>query len=113
MHGTEPQHTDIDTKRSRRTTPTYDLKTDTYYVTYDPDGDRSLSTTILLAMMEIERSSVADLEPIRDVINVDSADDLFVSDSESTSQLEFTYNRYDITVRNDGLITFEPDFDAL
>ena len=90
----------------------YDESTGTYRATHDWRGDRSLTTTLVMAVSTITDTPATELEPIHRVIDADALDGLLSPRRNAEpryggSSVSFRFQGCDVTVRSSGAIEIE------
>lgn len=81
-----------------------------YQYYHDMQSEKSLSTTIVSALLEIEEVDVPHLGfTLEDYVDTDALDSLFAPKMDGTprkeTRMEFTVPGYEITIDSDGHIT--------
>lgn len=87
--------------------PEFDAQKDVYRTTHDADRPWPPSTTTVLALAELTGVEPTDMLPLAGTVDPDTLN-THVQGNASDVELSFEFHGYDVTVRGDGCIEFEP-----
>ena len=87
----------------------YDPQTETYHAQHDWESDPSLSITVIKTIAVATGFSPTAMEPLYSEINPDALEALLSSAGETNLQVQFTYDRWPVTVYSSGeIIVHDP-----
>ncbi|WP_158059516.1 HalOD1 output domain-containing protein [Halorussus halophilus] len=87
----------------------YDPQTKSYHTRHDWESDEPISLTVVRTIAVAAGSSPETMEPLYSVINPDELEALLSSAGETDIEVQFTYDRWPVTVSNSGdIIVHEP-----
>lgn len=79
---------------------------------YDWGDSQDASTTVCLALADVTDTPVAELGPLREVVDPEALDELFDAPRRNASddvlRVSFTYGGYTVTVAGDGTVRVRP-----
>lgn len=87
--------------------PEFDARMNVYRTTHEADRPWPASTTTVLALAELTGVDPTDMLPLAGSVDPDTLN-AHVQGNASDAELSFEFHGYDVTVRGDGRIEFEP-----
>lgn len=85
--------------------PTRNDRTEDYWTVYDESDQTELTSTIVEAVATVTGTDPLDLPNLREVINPDALNELFVQSDSSKVHVRFEYAGCDVLVTGDGQIS--------
>lgn len=87
--------------------PESDPGSDTTRVFHDPESPWNVTTTIILAVQSLTGDEPTGMLPLNRAVDPDMLENHLQGPDRST-QLTFEFHRHEVTVRDDGQVTFTP-----